>query len=88
LKEELKGITKLSNTMTSLNEIISECVYQKKSNFKEVENQQKIIKKNEEETDNFNRQIVYIKLLLGIRDREGFGKGKKHTQHNKRQEAN
>jgi len=48
----------MSDIISSLNSILGELVFRKRSNQKEVENQQKLAKKMEDDNQNFNKQIV------------------------------
>lgn len=58
LEDECRKSSKISDIISSLNSILGDLVFRKRSNQKEVENQQKIVKKKEDENENFNRQIV------------------------------
>ncbi len=58
LEDECRKSSKMSDIISSLNSILGELVFRKRSNQKEVENQQKLAKKMEDDNQNFNKQIV------------------------------
>lgn len=58
LRTELIFSSSISKSLTLINEMISQHLYQEKSVQREVENQQKIAKKEVEEKDNFQKQMV------------------------------
>ncbi len=60
LEGECLKSSKMSDIISILNSVLGELVFKKRSNQKEVENQQKLVKKMENDNQNFNKQIVLI----------------------------
>lgn len=58
LEDECMKSSKMSEIVSTLNLIIGDLVFRKRSNQKEVEIQQKLVKKIENDNQNFNRQMV------------------------------
>ena len=70
LEEESKNSIRISRILTLLNEIVGDFVFKKKTNQKDVESQQKIIKRKEDESDNFSKQIVWIDNSRKVRSKK------------------